>query len=204
MSNPGPAGVARKRTGRRVGPTVSNRIILDIARRQFAQRGYEGTTMRTIAHEASVDTALIHHFFLTKEGLFEAAIQDALNPPDLVSRALDGPRGRVGERTVGLFFTFWDTPGTQARLTGVLRSITAASGAAEAVRRFLGDDVLYPLTEALGRENPRLRAAVAGAQLIGLATTRYVFRLRPVASLPPADLAAVAARTFQTYLAGAL
>lgn len=204
MNAPESAGAARKRTGRRVGPTVSNRVILDIARRQFARRGYEGTTMRTIAQEARVDTALIHHFFLTKEGLFEAAIRDALNPPDLVARVLDGPRGRVGERTVQLFFTFWDTPTTQARLTGVLRSVTAVSGAAEAVRRFLGDDVLYPLTEALGRENPRLRASVTGASLIGLATTRYVFKVRPVASLSPADLAAVAARTFQTYLTGAL
>lgn len=204
MNAPESAGVARKRTGRRVGPTVSNRVILDIARRQFARRGYEGTTMRTIAQEARVDTALIHHFFLTKEGLFEAAIRDALNPPDLVARVLDGPRGRVGERTVQLFFTFWDTPTTQARLTGVLRSVTAVSGAAEAVRRFLGDDVLYPLTEALGRENPRLRASVTGASLIGLATTRYVLKVRPVASLSPADLAAASARTFQTYLTGAL
>ena len=204
MNAPESAGVARKRTGRRVGPTVSNRVILDIARRQFARRGYEGTTMRTIAQEARVDTALIHHFFLTKEGLFEAAIRDALNPPDLVARVLNGPRGRVGERTVQLFFTFWDTPTTQARLTGVLRSVTAVSGAAEAVRRFLGDDVLYPLTEALGRENPRLRASVTGASLIGLATTRYVLKVRPVASLSPADLAAASARTFQTYLTGAL
>jgi len=204
VNAPESAGVARKRTGRRVGPTVSNRVILDIARRQFARRGYEGTTMRTIAQEARVDTALIHHFFLTKEGLFEAAIRDALNPPDLVARVLDGPRGRVGERTVQLFFTFWDTPTTQARLTGVLRSVTAVSGAAEAVRRFLGDDVLYPLTEALGRENPRLRASVTGASLIGLATTRYVLKVRPVASLSPADLAAASARTFQTYLTGAL
>lgn len=198
------AGAPRKRTGRRAGPTTSNRVILDIARRRFAEDGYEGATMRTIAEEAGVDTALIHHFFLTKEGLFSAAVRDALHPPDLVPRALDGPRGRVGERTVRLFFTYWDTPLAGTALAGVLRSVTSLDGAAEAVRGFLGDDVLYPLTEALGQPNPRLRAAMAGAQLVGLATTRYLYQAAPVASMSPADLAACTARTFQTYLTGPL
>lgn len=204
MSAAPAGGSSRKRTGRRAGPTVSNRLILDIARRQFGAHGYEGATMRTIAQEAEVDTALIHHFFLTKEGLFDAAVRDALTPPDLLSRAMDGPRGRVGERTVQLFFTFWDEPSTQVQLAGVLRSVTSLEGAAEAVRRFLGDEVLCPLAEALGQPEPRLRAAMVGSQLIGLAIARYLYEIESVTTLNPAELAALSARTFQTYLTGAL
>jgi AcrR family transcriptional regulator len=199
-----PAKAPRKRTGRRVGPTVSNQSILQIARAQFSRHGYEGTTMRTIAAEAGVDTALIHHFFLTKEGLFEAAVGDALRPPDLVEKALEGPRGAVGERTVRHIVTYWDQPENQERLVGVLRSVTALDGAAAEVRGFLGARVLYRLTTALGNTNPELRAALGGAQLMGLATMRYIFRFGPLASLSPTKLANLTGRTLQTYLTGTL
>ena len=198
------AGTPRKRTGRRVGPTVSNQSILEIARGQFSRHGYEGTTMRTIASEAGVDTALIHHFFLTKEGLFEAAVGDALRPPDLVERVLDGPRNGVGERTAHHLFAYWDEPATQDRLVAVLRSVTALEGAGAAVRGFLGAEVLHQLTSALGYTNPELRAALAGAHLIGLATMRYIFRFGPLAALSPAEVASGTSRTLQTYLTGAL
>ncbi|MEU2614642.1 TetR family transcriptional regulator [Micromonospora sp. NPDC007271] len=204
MNDDVPVVSAGKRTGRRSGPTVSHRLILDIARGQFAEHGYEGTTMRTIAQEAGVDSALIHHFFLTKEGLFEAAVRGALNPPDLVSRVMAGPRGRAGERTVEFFFTYWDEPEARERLTAVLRSATENDEAAEALRGFLGDVVILPLAEALGRPEPRLRAALVGSHLIGLATSRYVYRVPELAALTPAALAAGTGKAIQTYLAGLL
>jgi AcrR family transcriptional regulator len=160
--------------------------------------------MRTIAQEADVDTALIHHFFLTKEGLFAAAVDGALNPPDLLTRALDGPRGHVGERTVRLFFEFWDDPEINVRLVGLLRSMTALGGAAGMVRGFLANAVLHRLVAALGSANPDLRAALAGSQLVGLATLRYVYQAEPVSSLAPAEVAAYTRRTFQTTLVGTL
>jgi AcrR family transcriptional regulator len=197
-------GARGRRTGRRTGPTVSNRAIVQFAREQFSRHGYDGTTTRTIAAEAHVDSALIHHFFLTKEGLFEAAVRGAFNPPDLVSAVTTGARGGVGERMVRLFLTFWDEPDNQARLVAVLRSMTSLEGAAAAVRGFLDDEVLHPVTMALGYAKPRLRAALVGSQLVGLATMRYVFGATPIASLPPAKVASVTAGAFQANLVGIL
>ena len=66
----GSAGAAhKKRSGRRAGPTSSNHLILDAARSLFSAEGFEGTTMRAIAHASAVDAALIHHFFLTNDDL---------------------------------------------------------------------------------------------------------------------------------------
>ena len=47
--------------------------ILAVARRRFATRGYDATSLRGIATEAKVDPALLIHYFGTKEGLFVAA-----------------------------------------------------------------------------------------------------------------------------------
>jgi AcrR family transcriptional regulator len=48
--------------------------ILDAAERLFSERGYEGTSMRSIAEEANVAQGLIHYHWKTKEQLFESII----------------------------------------------------------------------------------------------------------------------------------
>src|SRR5215471_12767538 len=63
----------KKHSGRRAGPTNSHAVILETARAQFSEYGFDGTTMRGVAQAAEVDSALIHHFFLSKEALFLAA-----------------------------------------------------------------------------------------------------------------------------------
>ena len=62
------------RTGRRAGDSGTREAILQAAREQFAERGYEGGTIRAIAGAAGVDPALVHHFYGTKERLFAAAM----------------------------------------------------------------------------------------------------------------------------------
>ena len=71
-----------RRPGRRSGPTVSRGDILAAARRLFAERGYDGATIRAIAQEAGVDAALVHHFFGTKEHVFVAAMELPFSPAE--------------------------------------------------------------------------------------------------------------------------
>jgi len=47
--------------------------ILDAAEALFARNGLHGVTMRQVARAASVDPALLHYYFDTKNGLFDAA-----------------------------------------------------------------------------------------------------------------------------------
>ncbi|RZJ18501.1 MAG: TetR/AcrR family transcriptional regulator [Brevundimonas sp.] len=46
--------------------------ILDAAEDLFSKHGFYGVTIREVAREAGVDTALIHYYFTAKRGLFEA------------------------------------------------------------------------------------------------------------------------------------
>ncbi len=58
--------------------------ILDAAERRFADRGFEGTSMREIAADAGLkNQASLYHYFLNKQQLYEAALRrgvDTLAP----------------------------------------------------------------------------------------------------------------------------
>src|SRR5207253_1173969 len=51
------------RTGRRPGGGDSRGDILTAARASFADRGYDATSLRSVARAAGVDPALVHRFF---------------------------------------------------------------------------------------------------------------------------------------------
>jgi AcrR family transcriptional regulator len=49
--------------------------IIEIAERLFAERGFDGTSVRDIAHEAEVNIAMISYYFGSKEKLMEALLE---------------------------------------------------------------------------------------------------------------------------------
>ncbi|HKQ01335.1 MAG TPA: helix-turn-helix domain-containing protein, partial [Actinomycetes bacterium] len=51
------------RSGRRPGRPDTRRAILAAARELFADKGFDHTSIRTIATAAGVDPALVHHYF---------------------------------------------------------------------------------------------------------------------------------------------
>ncbi|CAM5671976.1 hypothetical protein STENM36S_07631 [Streptomyces tendae] len=87
------AGATRRR-GRppRTESADTRDRILTTAREEFSERGYDKTSVRGIAKAAGVDPALVHHYFGTKEQVFEAAIEvafaPALSPPKRSATAL--------------------------------------------------------------------------------------------------------------------
>ncbi len=46
--------------------------ILDAAEELFSQRGFYGVSVRAVAEQAGVNTALAHYYFGTKQGMFDA------------------------------------------------------------------------------------------------------------------------------------
>ena len=189
----------KKHSGRRVGPTNSQHVILGAARAEFSAHGFDGTTMRAVAQSAGVDAALIHHFFLSKGGLFSAAVQDVFSVPELVATTQDGPQEQAGERLARAYITHWEDPEIQPRLVGVLRSATAFDGATAAIQEFLGQ-TLVPVAFAAGQDRAALRAALCGSFLLGVAALRYVSRTGPTASLSTGELVRTMAGTCQAYL----
>jgi AcrR family transcriptional regulator len=193
-------GAPARRPGRRSGPTVSRGDIVAAARRLFAERGYDGATVRAIAQEAGVDPALVHHFFGTKEQVFVAAMELPFQPAELLPQLVAGPRDRVGERFVRLFLTVWRDPDRRAPILALLRSATTNEQAAQMMRQFVTEALLTPLAGALGL--PALRITAAASQLVGLVMLRHVIGIEPLASADEEEIVRLVAPTIQRYLDG--
>jgi AcrR family transcriptional regulator len=56
-------------------PVETRSHILDHAEALFALHGLHGVTVREVARAAAVDPALVHYYFETKQGLFEAVFE---------------------------------------------------------------------------------------------------------------------------------
>jgi AcrR family transcriptional regulator len=57
------------------GEATRSQLIV-IARRMFADRGYEGTSIEAVLKEAGVSRGSLYHHFASKEALFEAVAED--------------------------------------------------------------------------------------------------------------------------------
>lgn len=195
------------RTGRRAGDSGTRAAILEAARDQFAERGYEGATIRAIAAVAKVDPALVHHFYGTKERLFAAAMQLPFVPSEAIAAALaDRPADQpAGAHLVRTALGLWDSPGVREAFVGILRSALTSDQAAAMLREFVSGAILAPVASLAGGTDPEqtpFRTSLVGSHMLGLALARYVLQLPPVATADADALAAAIGPTIDRYLTG--
>lgn len=168
--------------------------ILDAARERFAADGYERATIRAIAKDANIDPSMVMRYYGNKEGLFAAAVAVDLKLPDPASFHRD----EVGRALVTHFLAMWEE---NEVLTALLRVGATNQAGAERMRGIFGEQLL-PLARRVcpDPEQAPARAALASAQLLGLALTRYVLRFPPAVELAREEVVAWLAPTVQRYL----
>jgi AcrR family transcriptional regulator len=184
--------------GRRPGQTETREKILDAARRQFAEQGYDGATVRGIAADAGVNAALLHHFFGTKQRLFAESMNLPIDPGELVPAILEGPEDEIGERLVRTFLAIWEAPEGRAPFLAMIRSATTNEQVATMMRQFLERAMLAKVAEARGV--PKVRVAGAATQMVGFALLRYVIGLPPLVQASDDEIVAMLAPVVQYYL----
>ncbi|WP_416964963.1 TetR family transcriptional regulator [Streptomyces sp. Agncl-13] len=177
--------------------------ILAAAREEFSERGYEKTSVRGIAKAAGVDPALVHHYFGTKEQVFEASVEVAFAPATNAPAAVaDGPLDGVGERLTRFIFGVWENPATRKPLLAVVRSAVNNEAAAAVFRRLVVSQVLGRVAAQLDLPDAELRAELAAAQLVGTAMLRYVIKVEPLASADLEQIIARVAPVVQGHMTG--
>lgn len=189
--------------GRRPAGEDTRAALLDAARVEFTERGFDSATVRSIAARAGMDPAMVNHWFGGKDGLFVAALELPVNPEQIVRQVLDGDPDQVAERILRTFLSVWDANGGGA-LTALVRSVASHEAAARMMREFVSRVIFGRIVSRVAPDQFELRTALCGTQMTGLAMVRYVIRLEPLASAEPDTVVAAIAPNLQRYLTGSL
>ena len=188
------------------GGSKSERTKLRIqqaAARLFASRSFETVSTRAIAKEAGVDAALIHHYFGSKEGLFQAVLNAAIRPEQLEALVVSESPEDWGRQLVRAADKVWTSPAAPALKAVVRRVLVGHEGM---LREFVTRSLLNRfLSHIKGPETERrLRASLIGSQMSGLVIARHIVGIEPLASLSTDEVADLIGPVLQHYITGSL
>lgn len=194
------------RSGRRSGKPDTRGQVLRAARELFAQHGYDGASVRQIALAAGVDPALVHHYFGTKDKLFQQALDIPIQPSDVISRVFADGTDNAPAHLLRAFMGVCEDPLTGPAMIGLLRTAVSHGVTSLLVREFyttkIARAVVAELADRVGAEDADLRVSLVASQLFGLALTRYVLRFEPLAAAEHDTVVAALAPTTRRYLFG--
>lgn len=198
-----------RRRGRpsKVRSGAARQAIADAASAEFADKGYDAASIRGIARRAKVDSALIHHYFESKAGLFAEVVRLPIRPDRIVRSALEAADDRLGESIVATVLTAWEKTTVKSIGVTVLRSAISESDAGRLIRQFLlrelkGAIVKRVRDTGVDAQEADLRASLVLSQVAGVLILRHVLELEPLASLPVDDLTARVSPGVQSHLDG--
>ena len=194
----------RRRPGRPAGSSDTRDRILASARELFARNGIANTSIRAVAAAAGVDSALVHHYFGTKEKLFAAAVHIPIDPMDVIGPLREVPVEELGYKLPSTLLPLWDSE-IGAGLIATLRSILAGTEV-NLFRSFIQDVIAVEVGARV--DNPPgssiVRIQFVASQLVGVVMARYILELEPFASMPAERIARTIAPNLQRYLTGDL
>jgi AcrR family transcriptional regulator len=194
----------RKRPGRPRGASDTRDRILVNARELFARNGIGNTSIRSIAAAADVDSALVHHYFGTKEQLFAAAVHIPIDPMQVIGPMREVPIENLGLMLPSLLLPLWDSE-MGSGFIATMRSLLAGSDVS-LIRSFLQDVISVEVGSRVDTPpgSGRVRVQFVASQLVGVVMARYILELDPFKSMPVTQIAETIAPNLQHYLTGDL
>ena len=190
------------RRGRRPGRSDTKNLILESARHMFASLGYEQTGIRAIAERAGVDSALVMHYFSSKGGLLQAAMEWPFDMDEATQQVFEGDPGHTGERLVRKVCEMWESEATRHPLTVIVRNAVTREDAAHLTAEWVEQAMVGRLAARTQDPSAPLRAILAHSALVGLVMIRYVVRIEPLASAPVEVVVKTVGPSIQRYLMG--
>lgn len=192
--------MSARRRGPRAAGGDTREAILETARDQFSTLGYRATTLRGVGSAAGVDPRLVLHYFGSKRELFSAAVRLPVDPAALIGEVFANGATEVAEGVARALIGILEDPRTRQRALAVIRAAATEPEAAAIIREMLTQEALVPLTAAIVRDQPQLRASLIGSSFVGLAMARYVVAVEPLASTPPEQVVRAFAPVIAHYL----
>jgi AcrR family transcriptional regulator len=148
--------------------------LIDIARRLFAERGFEGTSIEEIAHRAEVSKPVVYEHFGGKEGLYAVVVdREVRQLLDLMRDALTGghPRELI-ERAALSLLDYIETSSDGFRILVRDAPIGSASGSFISIISDVASRVEHIMVEEFRHRGFDSRHAPMYAQmLVGMVGT---------------------------------
>jgi TetR/AcrR family transcriptional regulator len=147
----------------------TRRRLLDAAEAEFAAKGFAGARLRDVAHTAGVQQALIHHYFVDKEGLYRAVLEHAIAETTEGSWSILGSVNGIVPLLEGFIDMLVRFYASHANLLAILR-MEASSGSSVALevmreRTKPVFDAVHALLQRM-QENGDLRRDVPATEMI--------------------------------------
>jgi AcrR family transcriptional regulator len=164
--------------------------LLDAARELFLAHGYSAIGLREVAAKAGVDVTLVRRYFGSKQRLFT----EATDVSDNVEEVQDAADNAVGQTMIARVLAA--RRDVEAPLFALLRS----SGDPSVVARLnaqLESGLTRNLAKRITVENPRIRADMVAALLLGIGVQRVLLKKKPMVSARDHDIAAVFLEAFE-------
>ena len=128
--------------------------ILEAARAQFAEHGFDKTTVRSVAAAAGIDPALVMQYYGNKEGLFAASARWQVDHKRIASATLD----EIPLTALADLFEGFEDPDNRDASIALMRNCQTHDSALGIVR----DDVLCEtqamIARTIGGDDAELRA----------------------------------------------
>ena len=150
----------------------TRRRILEAARGVFADVGYERATIRLIAASAGVDKSSVIQYFGTKQGLFREAVHWDIPTAEL---AVDDTEQTTANHVRGMFAAWEADPNSPMAV--LLRTSMTSEDAAGILRSHITAQSTDAMAATIDAPDARLRAALVGAMLMGIASQRYILKM---------------------------
>ncbi len=191
---PPPDSVLPKAVRRERNAAATRERLLDAAESEFARSGFAGARLREIADAAGVQSALIHHYFVDKDGLYRAVLDRGLLQSSVDSWNVLANARTIPELVEGFVTTMVDFYAAHPNFLAILRHESAAgTSVLVGVVRDRTAPVVLALTKAI-EEHQRageIRADVDATEILlaGLSMIVHPFADHPmIEALLPAAL----------------
>ncbi|MGP3958845.1 TetR/AcrR family transcriptional regulator [Nonomuraea sp. 3N208] len=193
------AGEQGRRGRWRTGAANRQRIV-EAAAARFGAEGFQRATIRAIAVDAGVDPAMIHYFFGSKQGLYEAVLNRYSPQRDPVGELLSEGVEHFGERLVRRFLEVTEGGDAADGVGALTRLAVTDREPAAKLREFIENEFAGSLAKHLDLPDAHLRASLIGAQLAGLAVARHLLGVEPLASASTETLVTLMAPVIQRLI----
>ncbi len=159
----------------------------------FSKNGLKNSSIREIANEAGVDSALIYHYFKTKEELFFETIKSKMQPPDRAEiKENENPNERA-KRISKMFFERFNESENSSTFIALMRSALENEEAAGLMRQLFEEQLITHVSNQFDTESAHLRVSLSASLLLGLNFVRNILKLEPLNSMENEQIASLIA-----------